>query len=142
MSRFPCAGIVVLNGSSTVVVRTARGHYSFPKGKRDADESDLAAAWRELKEETGLTSADVDPIDGVTLDELSDKGNPSIRYFVGHLKPTSAGRALTCDPTELSTVEWLTIDTVLTLPTLKDARKRILEQAIAASQSYRVATHA
>jgi 8-oxo-dGTP pyrophosphatase MutT (NUDIX family) len=136
MSRFPCAGIVVLNGSWTIVVRTDRGHYSFPKGKRQADESELTAAWRELEEETGLTRADVDLLDDVTLEELSDKGNPSIRYFVGHLKPTSVGRVLRCDPDELATVEWLDITTVLTLPTLKEARKRILEQAVAGSHAH------
>lgn len=129
MAQFPCAGIIVFHDNSTIVVRTEPGNCSFPKGKRNANESDLTAAWRELGEETGLTSVDVDLLEGVSFEELSDKGNPSIRYFVGRLKPGSRCRPLVCDPDELAQVEWIKIDTAMELAGLKMARKRILEQA-------------
>lgn len=33
-----------------------KGHWGFPKGHKEGDESDLAAAQREFEEETGVTS--------------------------------------------------------------------------------------
>ena len=55
-----CCGIIVLDGSKTILVRTPRGNYSYPKGKKEKDETNMETAFRELEEETGLLSTDVE----------------------------------------------------------------------------------
>jgi 8-oxo-dGTP pyrophosphatase MutT (NUDIX family) len=55
--QIPCAGIIVFSGTHTILVKKRKSRsLSFPKGKREKDESDINAAWRELFEETGLTA--------------------------------------------------------------------------------------
>lgn len=54
------AGIVVYYGDPKatieyLILHYASGHWDFPKGKLEADETVVDAAIRELKEETGLT---------------------------------------------------------------------------------------
>ena len=124
----PCSGIIVFDNDKTVLVSTHIGNYSFPKGKRNKNETSLETAWRELTEETGLTKDNVELIDETFIDELSNrKGNLSVRYYVGKLiKPLDT---LTFDPEELNKVEWISIDDALNLSKLVDKRKEVLNTA-------------
>lgn len=123
----PCAGIIVINVDETVLVSTQNGNYSFPKGKRNKNETSLETAWRELGEETGLEKKHVKLIDDFTIDELSDKGNIAIRYYVGILTETLL--ELKFDPTELQKSEWIKIPDAYILEKFKNRRKEILKQA-------------
>ncbi len=49
-------GVIPIQGNKAYLVKHANGgHWGFPKGKADGDETPLAAAQRELYEEAGLT---------------------------------------------------------------------------------------
>lgn len=122
-----CAGIIVFNNDKTVLVCTPKGHYGFPKGKRNKGEDILATAWRELQEETGLTADNVKLIDGITIDEKSDKGKLAVTYYVGIL--TKAIKEFKFDNTELSKVEWVQVNKAYKLDKLRDRRKDILKAA-------------
>lgn len=53
------AGVILTDGANLLLCHvTGAHHYDLPKGKMDPGESELQAAVRELKEETGLV---VDP---------------------------------------------------------------------------------
>src|SRR5438132_9606462 len=123
----PCVGIIVVDKSRTILVRTDRGNYSFPKGGRKKGESDLQTAWRELNEETGLKEENVKLLDNFYLDELSDKGKLSIRYFVGELIK-DIKELKCCDPEELEFVGWFEFNDALKLDTLKQQRKDVLKK--------------
>lgn len=126
----PCAGIIVINTvtNQTILVCTDYDNYSFPKGKRHKGETSLDAAWRELTEETGLTSEHVQLVDNYTLDENSDRGNVATRYYVGTL--VKENKNITFDTGELKKVEWINIDDVYKLEKFKDRRKDILVTVI------------
>jgi len=147
MPLFPCARIIVFDRTKTILVSTERGNFSFPKGKLkiakgkskrnknknkeffdgDKNETEVDGAWRELGEETGLTKEHVKLIEEVPIDELSDKGHPSVRYFVGVLvKPHDK---ITFDKDELAAVGWHDVEEALQLEKFKNARKMVLEQA-------------
>ncbi len=84
-----CFGVIVISRdlSSTLLVQDSKKNWSFPKGKREGKEAPLEAAFRELEEETGLTKSDLVMFPEKTfVDELSAKGNPAIRLFIGFLK--------------------------------------------------------
>lgn len=123
----PCVGIIVFNENKTVLVRTEVGNYSFPKGGRKKGETDLQTAWRELYEETGLSNENVKLIDDLYIDELSDKGHLSVRYFIGIIVKNII--KLKYDPEELEFVGWFDIKEALQLDKLKSQRKDILQKA-------------
>lgn len=123
----PCAGIIVINSDETILVSTKTGNYSFPKGKKEGKETTLETAWRELFQETGLDEKNVQLIENFTIDELSDKGNLAIRYFVGII--TNLPTKLTFDENELKNCEWVKVVDAYELEKLKPRRKEILKQA-------------
>lgn len=128
----PCAGIIVFNNISdldfeTILVNTKVGNFSFPKGGRHKLETPIEAAWRELKEETGLTQEHVTLIDEDFIDELSNKGFASVRYFVGYL--TQKKPIITFDKDELEQACWYSIKDALEIKKFKNARKEILIKA-------------
>ena len=57
-SEFAC-GFILLRGDRTLLLRHTAGHWAPPKGRLEPEEADLAAAHRELAEETGLTGVRV-----------------------------------------------------------------------------------
>lgn len=123
----PCAGIIVFDGDKTILVSTHQGNFSFPKGKRNKNESDIETAWREFEEETGITKEHVELVDDFYLDETSAKGFPSVRYFVGKL--VGQVNNFKFDTKELANVGWYSISDVMKIDKIKTARKKILEQA-------------
>lgn len=127
MSFAPCAGVIVFDQNKTILVCTERGNYSMPKGKRNKGETDLQTALRELEEETGLTKNHIELIDDFVLDEMNEKGNLTIRYYVAKL--TKEIKTLTFDEGELDNVEWIDIEKAHKLEKFMDRRKEILQKA-------------
>lgn len=57
--RDAAGGIIMRPDGKIALVWQNGNSWSFPKGGIDPHESTLEAAWREIKEETGLTAADL-----------------------------------------------------------------------------------
>lgn len=128
MSMPPCAGIIVFDNDKVALVNTNCGNFSFPKGKRNKSESDLEVAWRELEEETGLTKEHVNLIDEeYYIDELNNKGNLCVRYFIGTLSKNI--REFKFDPKELANAQWYYVRNALTFEKFKKSRREILDIA-------------
>jgi 8-oxo-dGTP pyrophosphatase MutT (NUDIX family) len=131
-----CSGIIVFNNSKTILVSTKVGNLSFPKGKKENMETDIETAWRELKEETGLTNEHIQLINEETIEEYTNKGNICIRYYIGFLivePPT-----FKFNENELSNVAWYEIKDALELTKLKKTRKEILTKAYTRYQEFNV----
>lgn len=129
-----CSGVIVFNNSKTVLVSTKAGNFSFPKGKKERDETDIETAWRELKEETGLTDQHVRLIDEEPIEEYTNKGNICIRYYVGFLIVEPP--AFKFNENELSSVAWYEIQDALELKKFKNTRKEILTKAYTRYQEF------
>lgn len=126
---FPCAGFVIFNKQNEIIlVETHNGNYSFPKGKRNKNETTIETAYRELHEETGIEKNNVQIIDDFYIDEKSNNGNPSVRYFVGHL--IDHVNIFNFDINELKSVGWYDINDALKIHKLKDSRKMILKKLL------------
>ena len=124
------AGIIVFDGQETILVRTHKGKYSFPKGGMEGAETFIETAWRELYEETGLSNNHVQLINNVYFDEYNQhkkRGKVQIRYFVGYL--VKDVEYFEFDGEELQSVEFLHVLDCFQLLNLKDDRKRILLDA-------------
>lgn len=138
VKKFLCSGIVVIRFHNheyqTVLVKTHKGNYSFPKGKlkQKKGESYLEGAKREMHEETGILFSDLEmKKDGdnyVMIEEYSDKGNPSVIYFVGLYKEKSVKFQFNIN--ELESVEWISVKDALKLENFKQQRKDVLRKAV------------
>jgi bis(5'-nucleosidyl)-tetraphosphatase len=97
MKKECSAGIIVyyqdiLDGRidrNYVVLHYRRGYWDLPKGKLEGEETNLEAATRELKEETGLT-AHIHPdfeqcITYIFKDQQGELVNKTVAYFVGRV---------------------------------------------------------
>ncbi len=92
-----------------------KGHWGFPKGHKDAGESDLETARRELREETGLetyTLLDIQLSENYQF--FSPEGvriNKTVVYFVASVSLTAMGDppTITIQPEELSDYRWCTL---------------------------------
>ncbi len=104
---------VCLNDGSEarfLVVQHRAGHWGFPKGHANRDEAPLAAARRELEEETGIT--DILLLPDVTLEEqyrcrkkgrLTDK---TVVYRLGLVKDTRVA----VDRDEILDAHWVRLE--------------------------------
>lgn len=128
MDVLPCAGVIVFDKEleQCILVKTENNNYGFPKGKRNKGESTEQTALRELYEETGLTKDQIKLVENFTLDELSKKGNPCIRYLLAICDDTN--HKFHFDEKELAEVKWYNIVDALVL--LQDKRNIVLEEAV------------
>jgi 8-oxo-dGTP pyrophosphatase MutT (NUDIX family) len=127
-NQIGCAGVIVFNVDTIAMVMTPAGNWSFPKGKNNGKETLHQNALRELKEETGLGETDIEIVDGVCLDEYSNKGKLSIKYLIAkYVKKTK--HTWVYDVEELADVRWVKISEALRFDKLKDSRKDILRRA-------------
>lgn len=109
-----------------LLLKYPKGYWDFAKGKLEADETLLEAAFREVKEETGLT---VDLVEGFKGDikylfsspkgELIDK---TVTYFIGY---SSSQRVTLSD--EHTDFCWLPYREALKKLTYKNAQKMLTQ---------------
>lgn len=126
----PCAGVIVFHESSVATVTTPAGVKGFPKGKREKKETLLETAMRELHEETGITSDQIELIPfPFHVIGTSEKGNPSVHYFVAEYLLDANDTVFTFSPDELGEVKWETVEDMLNHPKLSIQRKEILQTA-------------
>lgn len=97
-------------------------HWSFPKGHKDPGETDLQAAFRELKEETGLEIekcfSDIAYLETYTFYKLHEKVRKTVTYFPAFVKGT-----LSIQPEEIEEARWLPIEKALNQLTFEETKE-------------------
>jgi 8-oxo-dGTP pyrophosphatase MutT (NUDIX family) len=127
-----CGGFVVIyNSQYVLLVKTPEGKWGFPKGKieKKFNEDLLKCAFRELKEETGLTSDQIIPYktDTVWFDEITKQGMHSVRLYVAVIDRMI--NPVVSDTDELAEAKWVKIDDAYKCLTIKN-RAEILSNAL------------
>lgn len=125
MNKFPCGGVIVFDPTltQTILVETDAGYKSFPKGKLKKGEDLKTGALRELEEETGIHQNQIDIIPNIMLQEYSDKGKPSIQYFIGICQQPI--QKFTFDIQELKNVQWVDMNRWNQVEKLKFVRRQL-----------------
>ncbi|CAH6420317.1 TRNA 2-phosphotransferase [uncultured virus] len=132
-----CAGCLVfrtINKELQIcLIATQSKIYGFPKGKMEDGESYLDCAFRELREETGIRSDQVEPlvetkfIDEAVRSSADNTGKPSIRLFITRLTAQDV-KLQPEDIDEIAVCKFFSIDEALTL--LMPKRQIVLKHAI------------
>lgn len=92
-------------------------HWSFPKGHKENDESDLETALRELREETGISECVV--VNDVSFSERYEwtRGevplDKTVKFFVGWIKNSN----VTILQSEIKDFRWASVEEALELLT-------------------------
>lgn len=113
--RTRTVGVVVLNDRKVLLVRHGEksrqpnGIYGFPAGRVESEETDLQAAVRELREESGLIAKDADLIQLPTVYEstLELKNGPEDFLYTVFYCPSYTGEIVT---NEEQVPEWIDLD--------------------------------
>ncbi len=115
-----------------LLIQHNAGHWAFPKGHAENDETDLQAARREFSEETG--------IEDVTLDEdrifeecytKTLRGDArrlvrkTVRYFLGEVK----NPRVEVQESEIQAFKWATVDEARKMITYSESRRLFDEVA-------------
>lgn len=97
------------------------GHWSFPKGHVEADETEVETALREVKEETGLT---IELFDGFR-EQVAYSPRPGIRkevvYFLGFARDSRTTR----QEEEISEIRWINLDQTYHFLTYENDRRLV-----------------
>lgn len=127
-SRVHCYGFIIrsMRTGNYLIVRTPRGQYGFPKGKKVKGEAPLQCALRELYEETGLKVDDITLTGETVAEQCNNKGKLSTPTIYYH-GVTSTDIPVRCqDPEELDEVSWRSLTDLRELSTFRESRLQLL----------------
>lgn len=129
INNIPCYGIIIIKelDEECVLVKKKDGNYGFPKGKRHKKETAISTAFREVEEETGLQNHQLTLVNNIYLDELSSKGNVSVRYLLAKYTYNHKHK-FNFDSNELEESNWFKFD--IAMDKLKSKRKKILQKTL------------
>jgi 8-oxo-dGTP pyrophosphatase MutT (NUDIX family) len=101
----------LINDSTTKWKET---EWEFPKGRRNFQEKDLDCAIREFEEETGISKKDLTIIENIVpFEEIfigSNHKSYKHKYFLAYMNKTEDSIMQNYQKTEVSKLEWKTID--------------------------------
>lgn len=105
-------GCIIIENNKVLLIKQTRGHWGFPKGHVEDNETERETAIREVKEETNL-DVRIEGNNAYREEYITDKGKlKEVVYFIakktgGEIKPQEQ---------EISKIEWVSF---------KEAKKRI-----------------
>jgi len=112
------------------LIRHKQGHWGFPKGHQNINESEEETAMRELAEESGINNIEIiggqSYAERYSFEQDGMKFNKSVKYFLGF---TSSINKATPDnfKKEIPELKWVTYEEAKRLITFQEAKKILNE---------------
>lgn len=123
-----CGAVVIRkkdNKIDTLLIQMLGGHWSFPKGHVENNETEIETALREIKEETNLDVVVDTRFREITTYSPKPEVLKDVIYFIA----ISKGDNYTIQETELKAAKWVDIYEAVSNVTYEDDKK-ILKKAI------------
>lgn len=120
-------GCIIINDNKVLLIKQTQGHWGFPKGHVEKDETEIETATREVKEETNLDVA-IDVNKRYTMKYVTDKGK--LKEVVLFIAKCTGGE-INRQESEVSEIKWLDFDEAVKTITYDNTRelfKKVLEE--------------
>ena len=125
MKKEKSCGIIVFDKNKVLMVHHNGGHYSFPKGHVEENETEYETALREVKEETNCEAKIVDGFRNVITYSPKPNTIKDVVFFVG----VALTKEIKPQEEEVSKAWFANIDEALKIVTYDDDKK-VLNEAI------------
>ena len=122
-----CGAIVIREKNDlieTLIIRMLGGHWSYPKGHVEENETEIETAIREIKEETNLDVIIDTRFREITTYSPKPEVLKDVIYFIGIAKNDN----FVIQETELLDAKWVTLDEAFEYITFEEDKK-ILKKA-------------
>jgi len=116
-------GCIVLNEGKVLLVKHLKGHWDFPKGHIEKNETEVETAIREVKEETNI---DVKINENFRYEKkyiTDDLKLKEVTFFLAQ----KVGGELLEQETEISEVKWVTFEEAFNLITFDNSKELLLK---------------
>ena len=127
MKKEKSCGSIVIDSDMVLLVKHNAGHWDFPKGHVENDESEEETAIREVKEETNL-DVEIDANKRYTMEYVTDKG--TLKQVVLFIAKCTGGE-IKAQECEVNDIKWLDFDEAMQTITYDNTRelfKKILKE--------------
>ncbi|MBQ1496254.1 MAG: NUDIX domain-containing protein [Bacilli bacterium] len=123
MKKEKSCGIIVFDNDKVLVVKHLDGHYGFPKGHVENNETEEETAIREVKEETNCDAKIIPGFREVITYSPKQNVIKDVVYFIG--KPISI--EIKPQESEISNVKFLSFEDILNVITFSDEKELFIE---------------
>lgn len=122
-----CCGCIILNENKVLFVKHNDGHWGFPKGHVEKDETEFQTAIREVKEETNLEVEIQEEKRYIDEYYSSEDTFKQVVYFLATCKSINVKK----QETEIAQIEWVPIEEAgnkITYENTKKLFKQVVEE--------------
>lgn len=123
--REKCCGCIIIKENKVLLIKQNEGHWGFPKGHVEENETEIETATREVKEETNL-DVEVDSNKRYTTEYVTNAGKlKQVVFFIAKC----IGGEIKAQECEVSEIRWVEFEKAIKLITYDNTRE-LFEKAI------------
>ena len=119
MEKEKSCGTMCFNQNKILMVKHNKGHWAFPKGPVENNETEQETAIRETKEETGIEAEIISDERFIITYSPKENVMKDVIYFIAKPKNNLLNR----QPEEIAELEWVNIDEADERITFDDDKK-------------------
>jgi 8-oxo-dGTP pyrophosphatase MutT (NUDIX family) len=112
------------------------GHWGFPKGHKEAGETDLEAALRELKEETGAKEVDLLSTKLIKESYKFNKNRQEVTKNVIYFLAIVRDKNLILQKEEIKELRWVSYEEALNLATFEETKNLVTQAHLMAQDLF------
>ena len=130
-----CCGCIIIENEKVLLIQQTKGHWGFPKGHMEKNETEIETAIREVKEETNL-DVNIYPNKRYTMEYVTDKG--ILKQVVFYIAKKVGGE-IKVQESEVNTIKWLDFREALeriTYDNTKELFKKVLKDILCENSDY------
>ncbi len=126
MKKEKSCGCIIIEDKKVLLVHQTKGHWGFPKGHIEENETEIQTALREVKEETNL-DVEIDKSRRYTESYITDTGaEKEVVLFIAKI----VGGKIKPQESEVSNIKWLSFEEatkIITYATTKKLFQKVIQ---------------
>lgn len=127
MKKEKSCGCIIIKDKEVLLIKHLKGHWDFPKGHVEENETEKETAIREVKEETNI-DVEIESDKRYVIEYFTDTGNlKEVVFFVAKM----VGGEIKPQETEVEEIKWVSFEDAIKIITYDDPRnllKKIISE--------------